>query len=45
MSLVVGMGTPRRHKHAVFLAIFPTLLLGFDGVSVARLAVMKEPSA
>jgi hypothetical protein len=35
MSLVVCMVTPLMHKHAVFLAIVPTLLCGFDVVIVA----------
>jgi hypothetical protein len=42
MSLVVCMVTPLMHKHAVFLAIFPTLLFGFDVVIVDRIAVIKE---
>ena len=42
MSLVVAMVTPRMHKHAVFLAIFPTLLLGFAVVIVDRIAGIKE---
>jgi hypothetical protein len=42
MSLVVCMVTPLLHKHAVFLAIFPPLLLRFDGVIVERIAVIKE---
>ena len=37
MSLVVCMVTPLMHKHAVFLAIFPTLLFGFDVVIVDSL--------
>jgi hypothetical protein len=42
MSLVVCMVTPLMHKHAVFLAIFPTLVFGFDVVIVERIAVIKE---
>ena len=42
MALVVRMVTPLMHKHAVFLAIFPTLLFGFDVVIVDRIAVIKE---
>jgi hypothetical protein len=42
MSLVVCMVTPLLHKQAVFRAIFPTLLFGFDVVSVDWIAVIKE---
>ena len=45
MSLVVCMVTPLMHKHAVFLAIFPTLLLGFAVVIVQRIAVIQERCA
>ena len=45
MSLVVGMVTPLMHKHAVFLAIFPTVLCGFDGVIVDGITVIQERCA
>ena len=45
MSLVVCMVTPLMHKHAVFLAIFPTLLFGFDVVIVDGITVIKERCA
>jgi hypothetical protein len=45
MSLVVGMVTPLMHKHAVFLAIFPTLLFGFAVVIVDGITVIKERCA
>ena len=42
MALVVRMVTPLMHKHAVFLAIFPTLLFGFAVVSVDGITVIQE---
>ena len=42
MSLVVCLVTPLRHTHAVFLAIFPTLLCGFAVVIVDGIPVIQE---